>query len=67
MIGDRIKIIRISNKMNIDEFAQSLHVTQEVVSDWENNIVFPPAYIIKTLAVTYGVSADFLLGLVDRP
>lgn len=67
MIGDRIRIIRISNKMNQDEFAKSLHVTKEAVFNWENNNVLPPVYIIKTLALTYGVSADFLLGLIDKP
>lgn len=67
MIGDRIKIIRISNKMNQDEFARSLNVTKEMVFNWENNNVLPPVNIIKTLALTYGVSTDFLLGLIDIP
>lgn len=67
MIGDRIKIIRISNKMNREEFAESLHVTKEMIYKWENNIVLPPIYIIKTLALVYGVSTDFLLDLSDRP
>lgn len=67
MIGDRMKVIRITNKMNQDEFAKSLNVSKEIVLEWENNKILPPVYIIKTIALIYGVSADFLLDLVDKP
>lgn len=66
MIGDRIKIVRKSNKMSQVEFADSLNVTKQAVSNWENNNVQPSADIVKTIALKYGVSADFLLELDDR-
>lgn len=65
MIGERIKIIRVTNKMSQDEFAELLNVRKQDVSDWENNRVLPPIDIIKVIALQYGVTADFLLALVD--
>ena len=66
MIGDRIRIVRKSNKMSQVDFAESLNVTKQAVSNWENNNVQPSADIVKTIALKYGVSADFLLELDDR-
>lgn len=66
VIGDRIKIIRKSNKISQVEFAESLNVTKQAVSNWENNNVQPSVDIIKRIALKYGVSADFLLELDNR-
>lgn len=66
VIGDRIRIIRKSNKINQVEFAKSLNVTKQAVSNWENNNVQPSVDIIRRIALKYGVSADFLLELDDR-
>lgn len=66
VIGDRIKIIRKSNKMSQVEFAESLNVTKQAVSNWENNNVQPSVDVVKRIALKYGVSADFLLELEDR-
>ena len=38
MVGDRIKIVRESNKMSQVEFGKSLNVTKQTVSNWENNM-----------------------------
>ena len=66
MVGDRIKIVRESNKMSQVEFGKALNVTKQAVSNWENNNVQPSIDIIKSIAIKYGVSADFLLELDDR-
>ena len=66
VIGERIKIVRKSNKMSQVEFAESLNVTKQAVSNWENNNVQPSADVIRTVALKYQVSADFLLELDDR-
>lgn len=66
MVGDRIKIVRESNKMSQVEFGKSLNVTKQTVSNWENNNVQPSVDILKSIAIEYGVSTDFLLELDDR-
>lgn len=66
MLGDRIKTVRESNKMSQVEFGASLNVTKQTVSNWENNNVQPSADILKSIAIKYGVSVDFLLEIDDR-
>lgn len=66
MLGDRIKAVRESNKLSQVEFGESLNVTKQTVSNWENNNVQPSADILKSIALKYGVSVDFLLELDDR-
>ena len=53
VIGERIKIVRKSNKMSQVEFAESLNVTKQAVSNWENNNVQPSADVIRTVALKY--------------
>lgn len=66
MLGDRIKFIREANKMNQVEFGQSLNVTKQTVSNWENNNVTPSIDVLKAISIKYGVSTDFLLEIDDR-
>ena len=53
MVGDRIKIVRESNKMSQVEFGKSLNVTKQTVSNWENNNVQPSVDILKSIAMNY--------------
>lgn len=66
LLGDRIKFIREANKMNQVEFGQSLNVTKQTVSNWENNNVTPSIDVLKAISIKYGVSTDFLLEIDDR-
>jgi len=43
-----------------------LGVTHQTVSFWVSKYVFPQTTMIIKICKTYGVSADWLLGLSDR-
>ena len=66
MLGDRIKMVRESNKLSQVEFGESLNVSKQTVSNWENNNVQPSVDILRDMASKYNVSSDFLLELDDR-
>lgn len=66
MLGDRIKLIRESNKLSQVNFAKTLNVSKQTVSNWENNNVQPSVDILKDIAIKFNVSSDFLLELDDR-
>lgn len=66
MLGDRIKMVRESNGPSQVEFGESLNVSKQTVSNWENNNVQPSVDILRDMASKYNVSADFLLELDDR-
>lgn len=66
MLGDRIKMIRESNGLSQVEFGESLNISKQTVSNWENNNVQPSIDILRDMASKYNVSSDFLLELDDR-
>lgn len=68
IIGERIKEIRISNKLNQLEFGKKLGVSQDTVSLWENGKSVPAVYHILLIVDNYKIygekiTADYLLGL----
>ena len=63
MFGERIKALRLSLGLNQVEFAQTLSVTKQSVSNWENENIQPSIDMLTKIAKFYSVSADYLLGL----
>ncbi|WP_305139857.1 helix-turn-helix transcriptional regulator [Thomasclavelia cocleata] len=66
MLGDRIKLVRESNRLSQVEFGKILGISKQTVSNWENNNVQPSVDIIKVIALKFNTSSDFLLELDDR-
>lgn len=66
MLGDRIKLVRKSNKYSQVEFGGILNVSKQTVSNWENNNIQPSVDILKDMAIKFNVSSDFLLEIDDR-
>lgn len=62
-IGDIIKDLRITKDLSQQELANKAEISRSVLSQYENNIVEPTAYVVKRLAHCLEVSADYLLGL----
>lgn len=65
--GDRIKIIRLKNELTQEEFGKLFHVTKVAVSNWENQNRFPDEEILKSIALHFDVSLDYLIGISDNP
>lgn len=65
MIAKRIKEIRCENKLTQSQFGEKLSVSQDNVSLWENGKSIPSAEHIIKICLTFGVSADYVLGLSE--
>ncbi|MCQ5130833.1 helix-turn-helix domain-containing protein [Butyricicoccus faecihominis] len=64
--GKRLKELRENKNLTQDQVGKRLELTGASISGYENNIAMPPLDILKRLALLYGVTTDYLLGLEDR-
>ena len=62
LFSERVKKLRLDNKMTMDELAQKLNITKSRISMWENNGTVPREDVLIQLSKLYGVSIDYLLG-----
>ena len=58
-IGKRIKEIRIENKLSQKQFGETLSVSQDTVSLWENGKSLPTAEFVIAICRRFQVSADY--------
>ena len=59
----RLKELRLENNLSQQKLAEQIGVTQKAIDFWEKGINEPKvSYVIK-LAIFFGVSADYLLGI----
>ena len=65
LISERVKELRIENKLNQSELADKCNVKQSCVSKWERGETLPDAITIIKLTEIFNVSADYLLGIKD--
>lgn len=65
IVAERIKEIRIENKLSQTKFGDILYVSQDTVSLWENGKSLPNAEQIIEICRRFNISADYLLGLAD--
>ncbi len=65
--GDRVKYIRRIKSLNQVEVADSLGITRSAISKIENGKQEMTSEILFRFAVTYSVSADYLLGISSNP
>lgn len=65
IIAARIKEIRLEHRLNQSQFGEKLAVSQDTVSLWENGKSVPTTEYVILIGATFGVSADYLLGLTE--
>lgn len=65
MLGNKITKHRKENKMTQMELAESLYVTHQAVSKWENGISIPSIEILFEITKLFKVSIDYLLSDVE--
>ena len=61
--GERLFDIRKEKGLSQHAVAKAIGVTQKAIDFWEKGINEPKASYIAQLALFFGVSADYLLGL----
>ena len=62
----RLKKLREERKMSQGEVASKLNLENTTISGYERNVTIPSLEVLRSLAVFYNISADYLLGLTDR-
>ena len=63
MVTKRLQELREDNDKSQKEIATLLCTSQQYYSEYENGKRPLPIKHLKTLAIYYGVSADYILGL----
>mgnify|MGYP002512818199 FL=1 len=66
MFGDMMKNLRQSCCMNQVQLADSLNVSKQTVSNWENNNILPSIEMLVKISQFFSVSTDYLLELDSR-
>lgn len=65
IFGKRIKDLRESKSLSMDQLAKALGVTKSRVNMWENNGTIPRGDVLVQLAQYFNVSTDYLLANDD--
>lgn len=62
---ERLKELRLEHNLTYTALAKILQVNHYTVSRWENGIIEPTIRHLYNIAVYFGVTTDYLLGLED--
>lgn len=65
IIGKRIKELRLERGVSQKKLADAIGVDKRAVIYLEQEVNEPKTTYIKNIALYFGVSADYLLGLTD--
>ncbi len=62
---ERLREIRVKNKMTLRDLAKAIDVSFSTISRWENGEITPTITYLILLCDYFDVSADYLLGRID--
>jgi len=65
--GVRLRTLREAKGLSQSQMATLLGIARTTIASYESNVALPSCDMLKALAVFFRVSADYLLGLDDRP
>lgn len=63
--GEKLKKLRIGNKLTQDELADKIFVTRTAISKWETDRGFPNMESLKMLCKVFNISMDTLISDED--
>ena len=66
MFGEKLRELRDSYEMTQVQLANSLGVTKQSVSNWENDNILPSVDMLIRIADKFSVTTDFLLERDNR-
>lgn len=64
--GSRIKILRSEWLLSQQHIADELKVDRSLISRWESEDAEPGLQHIRSLAIMFDVSTDYLIGLTTK-
>ena len=59
-IGQNIAVLRKNNRLTQEQLAQTLHISAQAVSKWENGLSVPDTLTVPQIAEYFHVTIDFL-------
>lgn len=65
-IGKQIKALRIQKGITQEELANSIGISYQAVSKWENGVTMPDIQLLPTLSIYFGVTIDELFQLTEE-
>ena len=65
VFAERLRELRTEKGMSMKQLAKEIKTTDAAISNWENNINEPKIPYLKVIAIYFGVTTDYLLGLED--
>lgn len=64
--GNRLKTLRLREKMTQEQLAHKLGLTKSVISAYETSLRQPSYDVLIHISKIYNVSTDYLLGLENK-
>lgn len=64
--GNKLKTLRIQNNLTQAQLASRLGLTKSVISAYENGLRMPSYEVLITIARSFKVTTDYLLGLEKK-
>ncbi len=64
--GEKLKALRLSMGVSQKVVSSALGLTRNAFTNYENGIREPSLETLKKICVYFDVSADYLLGLLDK-
>lgn len=65
IFATRLRELRIEKGLSMKQLAKALNTTDAAILNWENGINEPKISYLKSIALYFGVTSDYLLGLED--
>jgi len=65
--GDKLKRLRKEKRLTQSQLANRIGITKSVVSAYESASRYPSYTTLIKIAIVFGVSTDYLLGLEKGP
>ena len=62
---ERLKELRTEAKLSTKELSAILKVNHSTICRWENGIMVPSIEHLYNIAIYFGVSSDYLIGIED--
>lgn len=63
IFAERLRDLRLEKGLSMKELAKELNITDATISYWENDVNEPKITYLKSIALYFNVSTDYLLGL----
>ena len=65
-LGERLRLLRTGKRITQKQLAERIGVTKSIISAYENDTRQPSYDVLVKLALLFGTTADYLLGIPHK-